>query len=81
MKKQSSKLTKYQEFKMKTRTWFPVMRNNWIIKFSEYQGNILLLFVSSITGQTIVRYFTNEDDACLYINYILLQDASDEIPC
>jgi hypothetical protein len=81
MKKQSSKLTKYQEIKMNTRTWFPVMRNHWIIKFSENKGNILLLFVSSITGQTIIRYFTNEDDACLYINYILAQDASEEIPC
>jgi len=81
MKKQSSKLSKYQEIRMKTRTWFPVMRNHWIIKFSENQGNILLLIVSSITGQTIIRYFTDEDDACLYINYILTQDASDEIPC
>jgi len=81
MKKQSSKLTKFQEIKMNSRSWFPVMRNQWIIKFSEHKGNILLIFVSSMTCQTIVRYFDDEEKACTYINYILAQDASDEIPC
>lgn len=64
-----------------SRSWHPVMRNKWIVKFSEYKGKILLIFVSSITAQTIVRYFTDEDDAVLYINYILTQNAAEEIPC
>ena len=75
MAKQSS----FQKIKMKTRTWFPVMRNHWIIKFSEFEGNILLFIVSSITSQTIVRHFVDENAACSYINYILEQDASTEI--
>jgi hypothetical protein len=79
MAKQSSNKHTYQKIKMKTRTWFPVMRNHWIIKFSEFEGKILLFFISSITGQTIIRHFVDEDMACSYINYILDQDASTEI--
>ena len=62
-----------------TRSWDPVVRNNWAIKFSVYKGFILLLFTSVITGQTVIRYFDDEDNACQFINYILSRDASDEL--
>lgn len=84
MKKQSSPKTtntKFMEIYKGSRSWHPIMRNKWIVKFSEHKGKILLIFVSSITSQTIIRYFADEDDAVMYINYILLQDASEEIPC
>lgn len=59
-----------------TRSWETVLRKDWLIKFSVYRGNVLLVFVSSITLQTIIKYFGDEDQACEYINKILSLDAS-----
>ena len=62
---------RFLEFAVKTKSWLPVGRNGWIIKFSCYRdSNILLFFVSQYTGQTILRYFVNEDEACKFINYV-----------
>lgn len=36
--------------------------------------------MSMHTGQIILRYYDNEDDAIEYINYILLNDASTLLP-
>lgn len=57
--------------------YVPVIRNYWYIKFSIYRNNILLIFISIITGQTIIRYFIDEDEACDYINLISSKDASE----
>jgi len=59
-------------------SWHPVTRNNWVIKFSIYKSNILLLFTSTYTGQTIVRAFQDEDLAVEYINFIVAQDPQEE---
>ena len=57
-----------------------IIRNGWAIKFSVYRGeNILLVFTSTFTCQTVVRYFTNEDDAVEFINYITAQNPQEEI--
>jgi hypothetical protein len=57
-----------------------IIRNGWAIKFSVYRGeNILLIFTSTFTCQTVVRYFTNEDDAVEFINYITAQNPQEEI--
>lgn len=63
-----------------TKSWEPVVRNYWAIKFSVYKENILLVFTSVFTGQTIIRYYTNEDEACEYINFILHQDPTKYLP-
>jgi hypothetical protein len=68
------------DIKNLSKSWQPVIRNDWIIKFSIYRGNILLMFTSIHTGQTIVRFFTDEDDACEKINWVISQDPSKEIP-
>ena len=60
-------------------SWSPVIRNNWVIKFSVYKGNIMLSFVSLFTGQTIIRYYRDEDEACTFINFILSKDPSQEL--
>ena len=60
-------------------SWSPVIRNNWIIQFSVYKGNIMLMFTSVITGQTLVRYFNDEDVACMFINFVLSKSPSAEI--
>ena len=57
------------------KSWQPIVRNDWWIKFSFYKDRVLLFVVSTMTGETVVRYFNDEDEACVYINYILNQDA------
>ena len=71
---------KFLEYAVKTKSWHPVERNGWLIKFSIYKNeNILLTIVSRYTAQTIIRYFTNEDEACKFINYIVSIDADTEV--
>lgn len=60
-------------------SWQPVVRNGWIIKFSVYKKNILLNFTSINTGQTIVRYFNDEDLACKFINFVCHHDSMQEL--
>ena len=57
------------------KSWQPIIRNDWLIKFSFYKDRVLLFVVSTMTGETVVRYFNDEDEACVYINYILNQNA------
>lgn len=62
----------------RTQSWTPTERNGWIIKFSIFNGDhILLLFTSKYTGQTVIREFNNEDDAVNFINYIIDLDSSE----
>ena len=75
-KKQPSK--KFLETAMRTKSWQPVARNGWIIKFSVYRdSNVLLTVISQYTGQVIMRHFTNEDEACMFINLVIALDAEE----
>jgi hypothetical protein len=66
-----------QEIRSNTTYFQPAVRNGWIIKFSVYKNTeILLMFVSKYTGQTIVRYFSEEDTAVKYINMIIAKDST-----
>ena len=57
-----------------------IIRNGWAIKFSVYGGeNILLIFTSTFTGQTVIRYFGNEDEAVDCINFVTSHDPQEEI--
>jgi hypothetical protein len=77
MQKKTLKNKKYLEIARETRFWAPVSRDDWIIKFSVYRDSeILLIIVSQFTGQTIIRYFGNENDAVKFINFISSKDAS-----
>ena len=63
------------EIQNNSRSWEPVNRNGWWIKFSVYKDlNILLVFVSKYTAQTIIRYFKDEDEACDFINFVIAHD-------
>ena len=63
-----------------SRSFAPVNRNGWWIKFSTYHSyNILIMFVSQYTGQTLVRYFDDEDRAVQFINYVTELDPTIEI--
>jgi hypothetical protein len=69
---------RHLEVASKTKSWHPVERNGWIIKFSQYRdSNILLFIVSRFTGQTIIRYFPHEDEAVLFINMVVELSADD----
>jgi hypothetical protein len=62
----------------KTKFWQPVVRNGWWIKFSTYRDHyILLMIISQYTGQTIIRYFEEEQDAVIFINFITTCSAQD----
>jgi hypothetical protein len=66
-----------QEIRSNTTYFQPAVRNGWIIKFSVYKNaEILLMFVSKYTGQTIIRYFPEEDLAVKYINMIIAKDST-----
>jgi hypothetical protein len=70
----------YLDIKNNYKSFQLIIRNGWAIKFSVYRGeNILLVFTSTFTCQTVVRYFTNEDDAVDFINYITAQNPQEEI--
>ncbi len=65
------------EIAVKTKSWSPVSRNGWIVKFSIYRDTFVLIsMISEKTDQYIVRQFTNEDDACTFINYVVELDSS-----
>jgi hypothetical protein len=71
---------KYREIANKINFWSPVSRNGWIIKFSVHDNtNILLFFISQHTGQTLIRYFTDENDAVKFINFLCNQDSSERL--
>lgn len=70
---------RFLEVASKTKSWHPVERNGWIIKFSQYRdSNILLFVISKYTAQTIVRYFSHEDEACRFINYVIELDPEEQ---
>ena len=85
MEKKSFKLSSpramlYMDIKNNYKSFQLIIRNGWAIKFSVYRGeNILLVFTSTFTCQTVVRYFTNEDEAVDFINYITAQNPQEEI--
>jgi hypothetical protein len=60
----------------KSKSWSPIARNGWAIKFSTVGDDILLIFFSQYTSQTIIRHFTNETDAVHFINFMLTCDST-----
>jgi hypothetical protein len=84
MQNNSSNQVKYnarlrQQIKDNLKSFKPVVRSGWAIKFSIHnESNVVLIFTSLYTGQTIVRYFTEEIKAVDYINMMLMKDASVE---
>jgi len=68
------------EIKNNSRSFAPVIRNGWMIKFSVHrESNILLVFTSIHTGQTLVRYFTDEDSAVEYLNFITTRNPNETV--
>ena len=78
MQKKSYKQVRkmYLEMLSKSKSWSPIARNGWVIKFSIIGDDILLIFFSQYTAQTIIRHFNNEEDAIHFINYMLIRDSS-----
>jgi hypothetical protein len=85
MEKKSFKLLSpramlYLDIRNNYKSFQLIVRNGWAIKFSVYRDeNILLIFTSTFTCQTVIRYFTNEDDAVDFINYVTAQNPQEEI--
>ena len=69
---------KFMDIAFTAQSWSPTERNGWIIKFSIYNDDyIMLLFTSRYTGQTVIREFSSEDDAVDFINLIIELDPHD----
>lgn len=67
-----------QDIQSNTTYFAPVVRNGWVIKFSVYQNSdILLVLTSKYTGQTIVRYFGEEDLAVKFINMVIARNPNE----
>lgn len=85
MEKKSFKLSSpramlYMDIKNNYKSFQLIIRNGWAIKFSVYRGeNILLIFTSTFTCQTVVRYFTDEDEAVECINFVTSHDPQEKI--
>jgi hypothetical protein len=63
------------------KSFLPVNRNGWWIKFSTYNShNVLLVVTSMFTGQTFVRHYDDEEKAVNFINYIIECDPALEVP-
>jgi hypothetical protein len=76
----SSRALLYMDIRNNYKSFQMVIRNGWAIKFSVYRGeNILIMFTSTYTCQTVIRYFTNEDEAVEFINFITAQNPQEEI--
>jgi hypothetical protein len=70
---------RFLEVALETRSWNPVLRDGWVIKFSIYKDEyVLLTIVSKYTGQCIIRQFQKEDEAVLFINMVIMLDAEQE---
>lgn len=66
------------DIESKTKFWNGVVRNGWWIKFSVYRDHfILLTIVSRYTAQTVIRYYTDEQEAVAFINFITTCNAQD----
>ena len=61
------------------RSWHPVIRDYWWIKFSNYRGNILIFVGSTLTGQMLVQHYPDENKACDFVNWVIEQDPSKEV--
>ena len=66
------------DIEYKTKFWQPVVRNGWWLKFSTYRDHfILLMIVSQYTGQTIIRYYEDENEAVAFINFVTTCNSQD----
>jgi hypothetical protein len=74
MKKPISKAVskEYLNAASKIQSWNPIERNGWLVKFSIFNNDhILIFFVSTYTGQTIIRQFESEIEAINFINHVV----------
>lgn len=75
-KKQSKENIPFQEAKTKLKSFMPVIKNGWMIKFSTFlDDNVLISFMSLNTHQVIIRHFSSEDQAVNYINFVIKHDS------
>lgn len=59
-----------------------VKRNDWLFKVSQFGGNILVVGFSSVFAYSICRFFSSEEMASNWIEYLIMQSesAKNDIP-
>jgi len=69
---------KFMDNAFLAQSWAAVERNGWIIKFSIFNDeHILICFVSEYTGQTVIREYASEDKTVELINYVTNHDPNE----
>lgn len=58
-----------------------IVRNGWTVQMSTWQDHYILVIInSSITNQTILRHFDDEQEAAIFVDFVVdNHDASEEI--
>jgi hypothetical protein len=78
-KKKFQKAEKFLEIQSQGITFAAINRNGWWIKLSMYKHYVLMVFVSAYTGQTVIRYYADENDAVEFINHIMNLDPTQSL--
>lgn len=53
-----------------------IKRSNWRLKFSTTDQNTIMILCQSVldSNNTFIKFFSNEDDAIAFIDFLLTQD-------
>ena len=75
-KKQSRESERFKDKTIDLTSFVPIMKNDWVIKFSLYEETrVLIVFMSLHTHQVVIRHFNSEERAVGYINFVVDHDA------
>lgn len=70
------KKIEFQEFSENVNSWNIAQRNGWAIKISTYNDeNVMILFASQYTGQSMIMYCSNQEEAIKSIDYVTHKNA------
>lgn len=71
-----SKKIEFREFSENVNSWKIAQRNGWAIKISTHNDEtVMMVFASQYTGQSIIRYCSNQEEAIKIIDYITHKNA------
>ena len=74
----NSKTSLLHQVKSNTLFFRSVVKNGWIIKFSVYdKEHILVTVISRFTAQTFIRYYSDEMGAVNFINMITSKNSQE----
>lgn len=64
------KINKSMKTRFKFNSLHPVVVEDWIVKCSFCNGNIMIVMIHTMTEELLIKYFRNERDANRFVNTI-----------